>query len=1007
MNKGLILRGALARKPLEGYWKMFFGKKRPLKKGTNSRLVREKAQATEAQAARNWSEAARLWAEIACLTPDEINPWLQLGNVQNELGLWHQSLDSFRKAAEVEPGAVTPLIGMAGVYERMGQWDDAYGCWQDCAVAAALNPPADTLLITLHLSLSALRTGRVEQASVLLDRTLKANPAATDIPLYHSLRLELLRLREPDNLVNVPVEVAVDDSGVAFEIASAHLRAGSVLSGLDALNPHITRQDCHPDFLWLASDLNEKLGRWREVLRLCARAIETAPDETRFRDRAFSVALKLGDLKLARIYAGAAGRRDDWNLVHDLMSAYKNDGQGRHARLLCRWLNRKWHHSQWHRLEYIKLVAATLSPDIADKMIREYIADHGTTEESLRTYADIAFLAGNFLDATRRLNFFLEKCGDDEGVSVLLGYALANAVSIDAAEAHFSDVATRQFQSQGALVGLAHMAMRRRDKQATYDRWKRINKIYPEFDIGHVELARSAYEMRQMDLVLSICKERLNTNPDDATVGEFLVWFLLANGRFQEAWQQLAILEQYSASWTVVDLKIQIAAYLGKLDSHLEEILSVVPQSSNRESSKRLYGIIRHLVVVGREDLMPTLINATACDPRMLGWMWPYIKGMKMNDRRLPVGPLADGGDNVQHAWKSAAVRVRADIAEYVRDASVLEIEKIVSKPKHLHPVVHIINKFEQVSGGSELHALDIAERVGKFANVKLWAPEMPHPRFHEQGLVSPIEPAQGKVPYSGVIVFVGVYFDIGDWLAYAQPSRVIFLYNTFEAPMVFDRVREVWERCGVRSELLYCSDMMQHEVDLPGLFEPSPTDIVAFSPIKAPRAADHKFTLGRHSRDVMEKHHVEDWKVYDAVAQAGGTSQILGGTCMEPLFPSIKGMELLPARSGDMVPFLQSLDCYFYRTSTWIEPWGRVVIEAMACGLPVVASRNGGYAQVIEHGVNGFLFDETEEAVALIKALAADPDLRMRIGRAARESMEELLGETSMRRLVSFYLMN
>lgn len=127
----------------------------------------------------------------------------------------------------------------------------------------------------------------------------------------------------------------------------------------------------------------------------------------------------------------------------------------------------------------------------------------------------------------------------------------------------------------------------------------------------------------------------------------------------------------------------------------------------------------------------------------------------------------------------------------------------------------------------------------------------------------------------------------------------------------------------------------------------------------------------------------------------------------MSALYPSIPGLDLLPARSGDMVPFLQSLDCYFYRTSTWIEPWGRVVIEAMACGLPVIASRNGGYAQVIEHGVNGLLFDTTEEAVDLINQVIADPDLRYRLGKAARKTVEELLGDAAMRRLVSFYLVN
>ena len=144
---------------------------------------------------------------------------------------------------------------------------------------------------------------------------------------------------------------------------------------------------------------------------------------------------------------------------------------------------------------------------------------------------------------------------------------------------------------------------------------------------------------------------------------------------------------------------------------------------------------------------------------------------------------------------------------------------------------------------------------------------------------------------------------------------------------------------------------------------------------------------------------------MYQTVSGCGGVSEVLGGTCMAASFPSTPGLELLPARSTDMAPFLRSLDCYFYRTSTWVEPWGRVVLEAMACGLPVVASRIGGYAQVIRHNENGFLFDTTEEACALVRQLCQDPALRARVGANARRSAEALLGDAAMDRLVSFYL--
>lgn len=45
-----------------------------------------------------------------------------------------------------------------------------------------------------------------------------------------------------------------------------------------------------------------------------------------------------------------------------------------------------------------------------------------------------------------------------------------------------------------------------------------------------------------------------------------------------------------------------------------------------------------------------------------------------------------------------------------------------------------------------------------------------------------------------------------------------------------------------------------------------------------------------------------------------------------------------------------------------WDEPFGMAVIEALACGTPVVAMRRGAMPEIIEHGVTGFLADTEEE---------------------------------------------
>lgn len=49
-------------------------------------------------------------------------------------------------------------------------------------------------------------------------------------------------------------------------------------------------------------------------------------------------------------------------------------------------------------------------------------------------------------------------------------------------------------------------------------------------------------------------------------------------------------------------------------------------------------------------------------------------------------------------------------------------------------------------------------------------------------------------------------------------------------------------------------------------------------------------------------------------------------------------------------------------------EPFGLSVVEAMACGTPVIASRRGSMAEIIDHGVTGFLVDDMHQAIDAIE---------------------------------------
>jgi len=133
----------------------------------------------------------------------------------------------------------------------------------------------------------------------------------------------------------------------------------------------------------------------------------------------------------------------------------------------------------------------------------------------------------------------------------------------------------------------------------------------------------------------------------------------------------------------------------------------------------------------------------------------------------------------------------------------------------------------------------------------------------------------------------------------------------------------------------------------------------------------------------------------------------VLGGTLLSERLPASCGdVALLPFGAEPVPAFLGGLDCFYYRTNdSFFEAYGRVVFEAMARGLPVVAHRRGGYAEYLTHGENAFLFDTDDEAFDIIMRLKADPELRVRVGDSARRRVEQIYSQHQEEELRRFYL--
>ncbi|MFV9504825.1 MAG: glycosyltransferase family 4 protein [Oscillochloridaceae bacterium umkhey_bin13] len=169
-----------------------------------------------------------------------------------------------------------------------------------------------------------------------------------------------------------------------------------------------------------------------------------------------------------------------------------------------------------------------------------------------------------------------------------------------------------------------------------------------------------------------------------------------------------------------------------------------------------------------------------------------------------------------------------------------------------------------------------------------------------------------------------------------------------------------------------------------PELFVPAP-----------PRPATANVTLGYLGRLVPEK------GVLDLVEALVGLPshvrlRIIGEGTQRPLIEQrraalglMERIEILPAvGSTEVAAALQQLDALVLpsrTTPSWKEQFGRILVEAMSCGVPVVGSNSGEIPHVI--GSAGLIFAEGDVAAlrAALAELADDPGLRMRLAQAGR----------------------
>jgi glycosyltransferase involved in cell wall biosynthesis len=305
---------------------------------------------------------------------------------------------------------------------------------------------------------------------------------------------------------------------------------------------------------------------------------------------------------------------------------------------------------------------------------------------------------------------------------------------------------------------------------------------------------------------------------------------------------------------------------------------------------------------------------------------------------------------------------------------------------------IHIFNGFQNPHGGSELEALQLARLLGEKSEVSLWSSSSrSSPELRKKYNIVPLGLSADRRPDGGTYVFVGAHWRRRLWPYLAPaPQRLIYVFNTFHPKILALTSKHPWPLRWTKPEYVFISEFQKKLIGVDGEVHPSPIDIDVFKP-GAPRAMGERLVIGRLSRDTKNKHHSTDPDLYRGWVAQGAEVKLQGATCLGDTLGHDTGITLSPEGALPAADFLRSLDIFYYRTGSHVETFGRVVFEAMACAIPVVCHRHGGYADSIRHGENGFLFETSEQAQQIVSRLLADPALRASVGQCARRTVEAM----------------
>lgn len=118
-----------------------------------------------------------------------------------------------------------------------------------------------------------------------------------------------------------------------------------------------------------------------------------------------------------------------------------------------------------------------------------------------------------------------------------------------------------------------------------------------------------------------------------------------------------------------------------------------------------------------------------------------------------------------------------------------------------------------------------------------------------------------------------------------------------------------------------------------------------------------------------------------------------------------IDNVDYLGWKKNDEIPAILRESDVFILPST-MEGMSTVVLEAMSCGLPIVATKVEGYSEILEDSINGFTveYGDHEKLADVIEKLIKSPKLREKMGKRSLEKAKNFSWENIAKKYLEIY---